>query len=466
MICAQCGNQTEEEIVRCPVCSEDGRLAGRYLLRQVLGQRGSGTTYLGSDGEQEVVVKEMLLRRTAEMKEIELFGREAELLGRLDVEGVPEHYEHFEERRGKTVALYNVLEYIDGVSIEEELRRRRPSNEEVLRLLADVAEILARLREQDPPVVHRDIKPANLIRRRGDDRVFLIDFGVARAVAESLHFAGSTVTGTFGYMAPEQLYGHAEPASDVYGLGATAIRMFTGREPHELLDDDRRFDWRGEANVPGSVADTVGSMIAWEPAERPSDLSALARDLRKAARGDTAALERFAGTRTLTVGATGRVIARPGMGEVMRELSREPELARGASFGTAAIVVGMVLILGASIPSLLLKGGLFTLFTMAIVGIALASPEFRAALRRLARYRLGESTRGIVTERRNEEGRFRVKYQFEVDGERREGEHVVSSNWYFAVEEGDEVDVFFSASEPEKSAFRPHPVRRGSAPVQ
>ncbi len=76
----------------------------------------------------------------------------------------------------------------------------------------------------------------------------------------------------------------------------------------------------------------------------------------------------------------------------------------------------------------------------------------------------GESP--LVTERRNEEGRFRVKYQFEVDGERREGEHVVPSNWYFAAAEGDEVDVFFSASEPEKSAFRPHPVRPGSAPVQ
>jgi hypothetical protein len=86
-------------------------------------------------------------------------------------------------------------------------------------------------------VIHRDIKPRNVIRRPARDgearaSFVLVDFG---SVRDSLKPAGgSTVVGTFGYMAPEQFQGRAMPCSDVYAVGVTALRMLTGVEPEDL----------------------------------------------------------------------------------------------------------------------------------------------------------------------------------------------------------------------------------------
>src|SRR5262249_48199659 len=68
--------------------------------------------------------------------------------------------------------------------------------------------------------------------RRPDGSFALVDFGAVRDRLKPE--GGSTVVGTFGYMAPEQLQGRALPATDVYSVGATALRLLTGREPETL----------------------------------------------------------------------------------------------------------------------------------------------------------------------------------------------------------------------------------------
>jgi hypothetical protein len=98
-------------------------------------------------------------------------------------------------------------------------------------MLEDVADALRYLHAQSPGIVHRDIKPGNIIRRR-DGSYAIVDFG---SVRDRLRPAGgSTVVGTFGYMAPEQFQGRASPKSDVYGAAATALAMLTGEEPEDL----------------------------------------------------------------------------------------------------------------------------------------------------------------------------------------------------------------------------------------
>src|SRR5262249_28224993 len=72
--------------------------------------------------------------------------------------------------------------------------------------------------------------PSNVIRRR-DGSFAIIDSG---AVRDRLKITGSTVVGTFGYMAPEQFQGRAMPQSDVYAAGTTALAMLTGKEPEDL----------------------------------------------------------------------------------------------------------------------------------------------------------------------------------------------------------------------------------------
>jgi hypothetical protein len=101
----------------------------------------------------------------------------------------------------------------------------------VQKLLFDAAEVLAYLHRRVPPVIHRDLKPGNVLKKKDGSFAF-VDFG---AVRDKLRAdGGSTVVGTFGYMAPEQFQGRALPASDVYAIGATAITMLTGKEPEDL----------------------------------------------------------------------------------------------------------------------------------------------------------------------------------------------------------------------------------------
>lgn len=80
-------------------------------------------------------------------------------------------------------------------------------------------------------LLDRDIKPENIVLEGGKTggKVFLVDFGGVQAVAASESFAlGSTVIGTYGYMAPEQFRGAAQPASDLYGLGGTLLYLLSG----------------------------------------------------------------------------------------------------------------------------------------------------------------------------------------------------------------------------------------------
>src|SRR5690606_36418926 len=72
---------------------------------------------------------------------------------------------------------------------------------------------------------------------------------------------GSTVVGTFGYMAPEQFQGRASPKSDVYGLGATALAMLTGMEPEDLPHEGLGIDVR-RAAPPGTPAGLVRALSA------------------------------------------------------------------------------------------------------------------------------------------------------------------------------------------------------------
>jgi hypothetical protein len=101
-------------------------------------------------------------------------------------------------------------------------------------------------------VVHRDVKPRNIV-RRPDGSYVLVDFG---AVSEFLVRRGSsTVVGTMGYMAPEQLQARARPASDVYAVGATALAALTGVEPETLPHRGLRVDVR--AALHGRVSDAL-----------------------------------------------------------------------------------------------------------------------------------------------------------------------------------------------------------------
>jgi serine/threonine-protein kinase len=124
------------------------------------------------------------------------------------------------------------MEYLDGGSLEDRLRKSGPpSEDEALDWLEQAAAALDAAHQSG--VVHRDVKPGNLLLDR-DGGLRVADFGIASATGmDSLTMTG-TVLGTAGYLAPEQARGErATPASDRYALGIVAFELLTGRRPFE-----------------------------------------------------------------------------------------------------------------------------------------------------------------------------------------------------------------------------------------
>jgi len=249
--------------------------AGRYLVRGSLGSGTQGETLLAWDErlEREVALKRFRVRGASSWKDVELAEREASVLATLEHPALPRYLEHFEEQG----SLYLAMERVEGKPLSSLLESRASfSADDAWRLLSDCADVLGYLHARTPPIVHRDIKPANVI-RRPDGSFALVDFG---SVQHRLRpRGGSTVTGTFGYMAPEQLHGRASPESDVYAVGATALALLCGSEPEDLphrglaIDVTEALGRRVDPRLVG----VLQAMLEPEPDERASSISVLLR---------------------------------------------------------------------------------------------------------------------------------------------------------------------------------------------
>ncbi|WP_437277061.1 serine/threonine-protein kinase [Sorangium sp. So ce375] len=203
---------------------------GRYVVTRALGEGAQGHTLESIDKRlgKLVAIKRFQIRGASSWKSVELAEREARVLASLSHPSLPAYLDHFEEDG----ALFLVMEKIEGESLGA-MRRRRATlgQDDILRFLRDASGVLDYLHGRAPPVIHRDIKPNNVI-RRPDGSFAIVDFGAVRDRMRPE--GGSTVVGTFGYMAPEQFQGRALPASDVYAVGATALCLLTGEEPENL----------------------------------------------------------------------------------------------------------------------------------------------------------------------------------------------------------------------------------------
>ncbi|QDG50126.1 serine/threonine protein kinase [Persicimonas caeni] len=244
-------------------------LDGRYELSDVLGRGGQGDTYLAVDhrtGEQ-VVVKEFDLDLAHDWKAVELFEREARLLERLDHDAIPRHIDAFQQAGDNATRYFLVREYIAGDSFLELIERGHHMRQsEAVALCRSVLNVLDYIHSLDPPVIHRDVKPSNLI-RRPDGRVALIDFGIAGEHVQAT-VGGSTLVGSPGYVAPEQLSGRATPASDLYSLGATLVHLLAHRHPADLPVERLRLQFRDVVPVTGEFVDFLGELLEPNPTER------------------------------------------------------------------------------------------------------------------------------------------------------------------------------------------------------
>lgn len=220
-------------------------LSGRYRIVHVLGTGGFSETYTAEDllrpGHPLCVVKQLRVLSN-QPKTIQLarrlFVTEAETLERLGQhDRIPQLLASFEEAQ----EFYLIQQFVPGHPLSHELRPSRIFSEsEVILMLHELVQILEFVHDQG--VIHRDLKPSNILRRKGDNRLVLIDFGVAKKIttqiAESDLDAKYTIAvGTPGYMGNEQLAGKPRFNSDLYALGMVGIEALTGRAPHLLNSD-------------------------------------------------------------------------------------------------------------------------------------------------------------------------------------------------------------------------------------
>ncbi|MEO1297704.1 MAG: serine/threonine-protein kinase [Cyanobacteria bacterium J06636_16] len=226
-------------------------IQSRYRILSVLGRGGSGITYAAEDlaTQNRVALKELSLQGLSDWKKLELFEREAQVLASLDHPAIPDYVDYFQIDTVDNRFFYLVQALAEGKSLADWVTAGdRFTETEVRRIALEVLQILQYLHGLNPPVIHRDIKPQNIIRQK-DGQIFLVDFGAVQTVYREATAFGSTVVGTYGYMAPEQFRGQAHLTTDLYGLGATLLNLLTHQSPSDLPQQRLKIDFRSQVSV-------------------------------------------------------------------------------------------------------------------------------------------------------------------------------------------------------------------------
>ncbi|MCT7980847.1 serine/threonine-protein kinase [Laspinema olomoucense] len=249
----------------CLTCGTKLLLRERYRAVQPLGQGGMGRTFFAVDEDRlnaPCVIKQFFPQiqgTTALAKATELFQREAvQLLHLGEHPQIPSLYAYFEQDK----RWYLVQELIEGSDLLNELKQQGAFSETQIRsLLLDLLPILQFIHKNN--VIHRDIKPDNILRRRKDNKLVLVDFGVAKEGTGTALAQMGTRAGTHGYAPVEQIRGgQAYPASDLYSLGVTCIQLLTAKMPDDLYDGmNARWLWKEQLAKQGKSTSPILAQI-------------------------------------------------------------------------------------------------------------------------------------------------------------------------------------------------------------
>ena len=211
-----------------------GTRLGRYTVAGRLGAGGMGEVYLCDDPtlERQVAVKILMPGATeADGRATDRFLREARAAARLTHPNVCTVYEVGEDAG----VAYIAMQYVEGETLASRLGQGAQPAGEVLRVGIGVAGALSEAHRLD--IVHRDIKPQNvMLTARGD--VIVLDFGLAKRMAEesdeSQLTRTGTIAGTVPYMSPEQLRGEPlDGRTDIFSLGVVLYEMLAGHRPFQ-----------------------------------------------------------------------------------------------------------------------------------------------------------------------------------------------------------------------------------------
>ena len=267
-----------------------GDRLGNWTLLAQIGHGGMGTVYRAqrNDGHFEQIAAIKLLRGIPSSEALERLAQERQILARLSHPNIARLLDGGATPSGQP---YIVMDYVEGVSIDDYLRQRSLALPELLRLLIAVADGVSFAHQR--LIVHCDLKPGNIL-VDAHGRPVLLDFGIASLIDDrGLPAPGSDDRSTSraftpGYASPEQRAGsEVSTATDVYGLGRVLWHLLQSDRnrvaPRPTTDswDALAVDDPGNAAVPRALRAIVKRATASDPAQRYISVSAFADDLRR-----------------------------------------------------------------------------------------------------------------------------------------------------------------------------------------
>lgn len=260
-----------------------------YTIVRHIGAGGMGEVYLAEDTDlkRNVAFKFMPTIHCANEELKIRFKREAQTAASLNHPNIITIHE-VGEHQGRP---YFVMEYLPGQPLQEYVKNKNLSIDQIAGLCIQIAEGLNSAHQSG--VIHRDIKPSNII---VDDHghAKIVDFGLATAKgADKITRTGSTL-GTIGYMSPEQVHGRdADARSDLFSMGVVMYEIVAGRRPfigateaavlhsitHDAIEPLRRF----KADVSDDCERVISKLLEKDPALRYQTAADLISDLKKLA---------------------------------------------------------------------------------------------------------------------------------------------------------------------------------------
>ncbi len=212
-----------------------GHLFGdRYQVGDTLGFGGMSEVHRGRDLRlgRDVAIKVLRADLARDPSFQARFRREAQNAASLNHPAIVAVYDTGETQGESGPVPYIVMEYVDGETLRDLLRREGPLvPKRAMEIVADICAALDFSHRHG--IVHRDIKPANVMLTRAG-AVKVMDFGIARAIADgqATMTATAAVIGTAQYLSPEQARGEAVDArSDVYATGCVLYELLSGQPP-------------------------------------------------------------------------------------------------------------------------------------------------------------------------------------------------------------------------------------------
>jgi len=202
-----------------------------YELQECLGQGGFGAVYRAFQPAvaREVAVKIILPEYANQREFILRFEAEAQLVARLEHPYIVPLYDFWRDPEG----AYLVMRLIRGGNLRHAINKQAIDLVKTLNALDQISQALDIAHRQH--VVHRDLKPDNILLDE-EGNAYLSDFGIAQVLktetGEDNQPGTDTLTGSMGYISPEQARGDAlSPRSDIYSLAVIAYELLAGRHP-------------------------------------------------------------------------------------------------------------------------------------------------------------------------------------------------------------------------------------------